>query len=149
MRGGVTERNFGMRRPWKIGALLVGTALFCAATVSLYMSDRGSFVAKLWSDAQSRNISTWDVLALAFGWFDSDPDVLNRARNQPEVVMPVKDYVEKRVSPARIETGKLKIAEYQTAIAGIEKKYGVPARMLVSIWGIESNFGKTMGDKNV
>ncbi|WP_162918945.1 lytic murein transglycosylase [Taklimakanibacter deserti] len=137
-----------MRRPWKIGALLVGTALFCAATVSLYMSDRGSFIAKLWTDSQSRNISTWELLALAFG-FDSDPDVLKRARNQPEVVMPVKDYVEKRVSPARIEAGKLKITEWQDAVAGIEKKYGVPARMLVAIWGIESNFGKTMGDKNV
>jgi len=137
-----------MRRPWKIGALLVGTALFCAATITLYMSDRGSFIAKLWKDSQSRNISTWELLALAFG-FDSDPDVLKRARNQPEVVMPVKDYVEKRVSPARIETGKLKITEWQDAVAGIEKKYGVPARMLVAIWGIESNFGKTMGDKNV
>jgi membrane-bound lytic murein transglycosylase B len=137
-----------MRRPWKIGALLVGTALFAVASVTLYMSDRGNFIAKLWADGQSRNVSTWELLALAFG-FDSDPDVLNRARNQPEVVEPVKDYIEKRVSPTRIETGKLKIAEWQTAVAGIEQKYGVPANVLVAIWGIESNFGKTMGDKNV
>jgi membrane-bound lytic murein transglycosylase B len=137
-----------MRKPGKIGALLVGTAVFCAAIFSLYMSDRGTFIAKLWKDAQSRGIS-WELLTLAFGGFDSDPDVLDRARNQPEVVMPVKDYVEKRVSPTRIENGKLKIAEWKDAVDGIEKKYGVPARMLVAIWGIESNFGKTMGDKNV
>src|SRR5687767_12951185 len=99
-----------MRKPWKIGALLVGTALFCAATVTLYIGDRGSFIAKLWSDAQSRDIS-WELLALVFGGYESDPDVLDRARNQPEVVMPVKDYVERRVSPTRIETGKLKVAE--------------------------------------
>jgi membrane-bound lytic murein transglycosylase B len=123
-------------------------ALFVATIVTLYVGDRGSFIAKLWTDAQSRNVSYWELLALAFG-FDSDPDVLNRARGQPEVVEPVKDYVEKRVNPARIETGKLKIAEWQTAIAGIEKKYGVPANMLVAIWGIESNFGKSMGDKSV
>jgi membrane-bound lytic murein transglycosylase B len=137
-----------MRKPWKIGALLVGTALFCAATVTLYIGDRGSFIAKLWSDAQSRDIS-WELLALVFGGYESDPDVLDRARNQPEVVMPVKDYVERRVSPTRIETGKLKIAEWKEATDTIEKKYGVPAKMLVAIWGIESNFGKTMGDKNV
>ncbi|MGE0237224.1 MAG: lytic transglycosylase domain-containing protein [Parvibaculaceae bacterium] len=124
----------------------MGTALFCAATVTLYVSDRGNFVAKLWADAQSRNIS-WDLLTLAF--WSSDPDVLDRAKNQPEVVMPVKDYVERRVSSTRIETGKVKIVEWKDAVTGIEKKYGVPAGMLVAIWGIESNFGKTMGDKNV
>src|SRR5262245_25272277 len=138
-----------MRRPWKLGAsLLVGTALIGAAAVTIYMSDGGSFAAKLWSDAQSRNVSYWEVLTVAFG-FDSDPDVLERARKQPEVVEPVKDYVEKRVSPTRIENGKLKIAEWKDAVADIEKKYGVPANVLVAIWGIESNFGKTMGDKNV
>jgi membrane-bound lytic murein transglycosylase B len=137
-----------MRKPGKWGALLVGAGLFCTAAFSLYMSDRGSLIARLWADAQSRGIS-WELLTLAFGGFDTDPDVLDRARNQPEVVMPVKDYVEKRVSPARIENGKLKFAEYKEAIDGIEKKYGVPAPMLVAIWGIESNFGKTMGDKNV
>src|SRR5690242_904787 len=126
-----------MRIPWKIGALLFGTALIGAATVSLYMSERGSFIAQLWSDAQSRDISYWDMLTLAFG-LDSDQDVLDRARSQPEVVEPVKDYVEKRVSPTRIETGKLKIIEWQDAVAGIEKEYGVPANVLVAIWGIES-----------
>ncbi|MGE3877283.1 MAG: lytic transglycosylase domain-containing protein [Parvibaculaceae bacterium] len=126
----------------------MGTALFAVAAVTLYMGDRGSFFAKLWADGQARNVSYWELLAVAFG-FDSDPDVLKRARSQPEVVEPVKDYVEKRVSPTRIETGKVKIAEWQTAVAGIEKKYGVPANLLVAIWGIESNFGKTMGDKSV
>ena len=137
-----------MRRPWKIGALLLGTALLGAATVTLSMSDRGSFIAKLWTDGQARNISYWELLTLAFG-FDSDQDVLDRARSQPEVVEPVKDYVEKRVSPTRIETGKLKIAEWQQDAADIEKEYGVPANVLVAIWGIESNFGKSMGDKSV
>ncbi|MGE0005090.1 MAG: lytic transglycosylase domain-containing protein [Parvibaculaceae bacterium] len=121
-------------------------AVVCAAAVTLYMSGRGSFIAKLWTDAQSRSMS-WDLIDLAF--WSSDPDVLDRARSQPEVVMPVKDYVERRVSPTRIETGKVKIAEWKDAVAGIEKKYGVPAEMLVAIWGIESNFGKSMGDKNV
>jgi membrane-bound lytic murein transglycosylase B len=137
-----------MRRPWKLGALILGTMLLGVASVTLYVSDRGSFVAKLWTDAQSSNASYWELLTLAFG-VDSDPDVLERARSQPEVVEPVKDYVEKRVNPTRIETGKLKIAEWQDAAASIEKEYGVPANVLVAIWGIESNFGKSMGDKNV
>jgi membrane-bound lytic murein transglycosylase B len=137
-----------MRRPWKMGALILGTVMLAAASIILYTGDRGNFLAKLWTDAQSRNLSYWELLTLAFG-LDSDADVLDRARSQPEIVEPVKDYVEKRVNPARIETGKLKIAEWQDASASIEKEYGVPANVLVAIWGIESNFGKSMGDKNV
>lgn len=137
-----------MPKSWRIGVLLAGAALIGTAAFSLYMSDRGTFIAKFWADARSGNLS-WDMLTLAFGGFTTDPDVLDRARNQPEVVMPVKDYVERRVSPTRIESGRLKIAEWQVAVDSIEKKYGVPAEMLVAIWGIESNFGRSMGDKNV
>jgi membrane-bound lytic murein transglycosylase B len=137
-----------IRGPWKIRAFLVAIALVCYGVFTLYTSERAAFIGKMWTDARSRGMS-WELITLAFGGFDSDPDVLKRAMNQPEVVMPVKDYVEMRVSPTRIETGKVKITEWKDAVADIEKKYGVPAPMLVAIWGIESNFGKTMGDKNV
>jgi membrane-bound lytic murein transglycosylase B len=135
-----------MRKPWKFGAFLVVLLLFCAASLSLYVSDRGSFVAKLWADARERGIS-WDLLSLVFE--PTDPQVLELARNQPEVVLPVKDYLERRVTGARIGTGKLKIAEWEAAMDSIEKKYGVPRETLVAIWGIESSFGRSMGDKNV
>jgi len=63
-----------MRRPWKLGVLVLGAVLFVSAAASLYIADRGGFIAKLWSDAQSRNVSYWELLTLAFG-ADSYPDV--------------------------------------------------------------------------
>ncbi len=137
-----------MLRQWKAGALLLAVALLTAGGLTLYMSGRGSFVSKLWTEAQSRNISR-ELFDLALGAFQPDPDVLDLARNQPEVLSTVEEYVNRRVSPRRIETGRLKAVEWKEAVAGIEKKYGVPADILIAIWGIESNFGKSMGDRNV
>ena len=116
-----------MLRPWKAGALVLAAVLLVATSLTLYMAGQGSF----------------------FGRFLSDSDVLDLARNQPEVIMSVEDYIKLRVTPTRIETGQRMIEEWKASVSGIEKKYGVPADTLVAIWGIESNFGKTMGDRNV
>ena len=137
-----------MLRPWKVGTLVLALVLLVAATVTLYIGGQGSFASRLWADAKSRNIPR-ELFDLAFRGFQSDPDVLDRTRNQPEVIMSVEDYIKLRVTPKRIETGQRMIEEWKASVSGIEKKYGVPADILVAIWGIESNFGKTMGDKNV
>ena len=145
----MAEKIWSMVKPWKAGALVLATALLSAAVgLTLYMGGQTTFVGKLWTDAQSRNIPR-ELFDLALRAIQSDSDVLDLARNQPEVIMSVEDYIKLRVTPTRIETGQQKIEEWKTSISGIEKKYGVPAQTLVAIWGIESNFGRTMGDRNV
>lgn len=120
-----------MFRSWKAGALCFATALTLVSGLTLYMygSGAGSLLARLWTKSYS--------------------SVLDLARSQPEVLSSVEDYIKIRVSPTRIENGRAKAAEWQTTIATIEKEYGVPAQTLVSIWGIESNFGRNMGDHSV
>jgi membrane-bound lytic murein transglycosylase B len=137
-----------MLKRWKVEALAAALLLPIFAGVTLYMSGQAPFASRLWADAKSRDIPR-EIFDLAFGVFGSGSDVLDKARNQPEVLSSVEDYIKLRVSPTRIENGRAKLAEWKTTIADIEKKYGVPAEILVAIWGIESNFGKTMGDYNV
>ncbi len=137
-----------MVKRWKVEALLAAVALPLFAGVMLCANGQSAFVSSLWTDAQSRNIPR-QIFDLALGAFGSDSDVLEKARNQPEVLSSVEDYIKLRVSPTRIETGRSKIIEWKTELGGIEKKYGVPPEILVAIWGIESNFGKTMGEYNV
>jgi membrane-bound lytic murein transglycosylase B len=143
----MAERIWLMLRPWKAGALVLAAVMLVATGLTLYIAGQGSFVSRLWTDAKSRNIPR-ELFDLALGT-KPDSDVLDRARNQPEVIMSVEDYIKLRVTTQRIETGQRMIEEWKTAVTGIENKYGVPADTLVAIWGIESNFGKTMGDKNV
>jgi len=123
-----------MMKRWKAEALIAALLLPPFAAAALYATGHAIFTSKLWAD---------------LGAFGSNSDVLDKARNQPEVLTSVEDYLKLRVTPTRIETGRAKIAELKTVLADIEKQYGVPAETLVAIWGIESNFGKTMGDYNV
>ena len=144
----MAERIWLMLRPWKAGALVLASVLLVATGLTLYIAGQGSFASKLWADAKSRNIPR-ELFDLALGAFQPDSDVLDLAKNQPEVIISVEDYIKLRVTPERIETGQRMIEEWKTTVTGIEKKYGIPADTLVAIWGIESNFGKSMGDKNV
>src|SRR5690349_5294081 len=127
----MAKRKWPMLRSWKAGVLVTATtvSLVSGLTLYLYKDSAGKFLATLWKQTYA--------------------DVLDLARSQPEVVSSVEEYIKLRVTPTRIETGREKAVEWQTTIADIEKKYGVPAKTLLAIWGVESNFGKNMGDHNV
>ncbi|HWX84502.1 MAG TPA: lytic murein transglycosylase [Xanthobacteraceae bacterium] len=99
-----------------------------------------AFLAALWKDAAAQGISraTFD---LAFTGVTPDARVLGAMQHAPEYGKPVGAYIEGIVSPARIGGGLRKSAQWADTLRAVEKKYGVPASILVSIWGIESSFG--------
>lgn len=55
-------------------------------------------------------------------------------------------YLRKHVDPARIEGGRRKFAEQADAERRIEAEYGVPAKIVLAIWGHETNYGRYKGD---
>lgn len=59
----------------------------------------------------------------------------------PEYGKPFGAYVESMVSPSRISVGMRKSAQWADTLRAVEKNYGVPGAVVVSIWGIESSFG--------
>ena len=99
-----------------------------------------AFLAGLWKDAAAQGISraTFD---LAFTGVTPDARVLGAMQHAPEYGKPFGAYVESIVSPSRIAVGTRKSALWADMLRRIENKYGVPASILVSIWGIESSFG--------
>jgi membrane-bound lytic murein transglycosylase B len=58
----------------------------------------------------------------------------------------VAGYLDRHVTAERIRIGRNVIASSDGTIASIERQYGVPAEMLVAIWGKESNYGSYKGD---
>jgi membrane-bound lytic murein transglycosylase B len=100
-----------------------------------------SFAAALWRDAQSQGITraTFDA---ALAGVTPDPRVIGAMQRQPEYGKPFGAYVEALVTPTRIATGTRKSAQWAAALRAVESKFGVPAPILVSIWGIESSFGE-------
>src|SRR5437879_919719 len=97
------------------------------------------------SEALSRGIRQ-EVLDQAFGGFDEPlPIVIERDRSQAELLTPLEDYVGRRVTPAVVKTGRELFARHRALLDRVAERYGVPAPMIVAVWGIESNFGRFSG----
>ncbi len=55
-------------------------------------------------------------------------------------------YYRKHIDAARINGGRAVMAGSGDILPGIEAEYGVPAKLLVAIWGKESYYGRIQGD---
>jgi len=99
-----------------------------------------AFVAALWTDAHSQGITraTFDA---ALAGVTPDARVIAAMQRQPEYGKPFGAYVETMVSPSRLANAMRKSAQWADTLHAVEKRFGVPAPILVSIWGIESSFG--------
>jgi lytic murein transglycosylase len=72
--------------------------------------------------------------------------IIELDRYQPEFVRPIWEYLDTAVSSTRINNGQDRLAEHRRTAEQMEQRYGVPAEIIVAIWGIESNYGSNFGD---
>ena len=79
----------------------------------------------------------------------ADPRVLALDSRQPEFTKPTGAYVQATASPSRISIGMQKRAAVSAFLDPAAQKYGVPAEILVAIWGVETAFGSNLGDYDV
>lgn len=70
-------------------------------------------------------------------------------RSQPEKVETLDTYLPKRVPNWKVEKARLMYKKHQVLLTEIGHKYGVQPRFIVALWGLETNFGRIMGNYNV
>lgn len=70
-------------------------------------------------------------------------------RNQPETVETLDTYLPKRLPDWKIKRARAKYKEHETLLIKVAEEYGVQPRFIVALWGLETNFGKIMGNYNV
>ncbi|MCI2399547.1 lytic murein transglycosylase [Aliiroseovarius subalbicans] len=70
-------------------------------------------------------------------------------RRQTEVARSLQEYVASAASSQRIQTGRAKLKKHARTFAAIEKRFGVPAEVIIAIWGMESSFGGFRGNTPV
>ena len=70
------------------------------------------------------------------------PNVIKYDRYQPEFYEDTKTYIEKRTNQKKITNGKNLYIKNSPLILDIENKFNVEKELLLSLMGIESNFGK-------
>jgi membrane-bound lytic murein transglycosylase B len=100
------------------------------------------------AEALERGISAATV-DRAFNGLELEPVVVARDRAQPEQVQSLDAYLKQRLSTRTLRSASAMHKQYRDVLQRIEAKYGVPGEILVSIWGIESNFGKFTGSRPV
>ncbi|OIQ77659.1 membrane-bound lytic murein transglycosylase B precursor [mine drainage metagenome] len=73
------------------------------------------------------------------------PRVIELDRAQPEFTRPIWDYLDSALSVQRIVHGQDKLLQLRPEVDAIAARFGVPAEILVAIWGMESNYGSNIG----
>jgi membrane-bound lytic murein transglycosylase B len=73
------------------------------------------------------------------------PIIIERDRTQAEIVLPLETYVARRLTPKFVRGGREAFARNKTVLDEVGERYGVSPRIIVAIWGIESNYGHFSG----
>ena len=74
------------------------------------------------------------------------PHVLDKDQNQTEVTSSVAEYTNRLCSEDRFLKGKASRVKWSKALNQIEYAYGVPATVLLALWGVETSYGSVRGD---
>lgn len=75
--------------------------------------------------------------------------VIELDRRQPEFLQTFADYLGRRVTPARVALGQVLLAEHAALLEAVEQRHGIPKAVLVAFWGLETNYGATLGSLNI
>jgi len=105
-----------------------------------------AWLADLRKEALARGITPATV-EQALANLERLPVVIERDRTQAELVQPLDQYLARRLSPKTINTAREMAAQHHALLARVSATYGVPARFIMAVWGLESNFGQFTGTR--
>lgn len=86
------------------------------------------------------------TLDIAFAEQKLIPSVITRDRKQPELRKDFQSYIDNAINVLRIRKAKKMLAQNESLLNDIYKKYGVPPAYLVAFWAMETDFGNRKGD---
>ncbi|MFA1238661.1 lytic transglycosylase domain-containing protein [Serratia odorifera] len=75
--------------------------------------------------------------------------VIKADRNQLEKKITLDVYLQRVLSPTKIQQGRQLLRQYQPQLARATARYGVPERYIVALWAMESHYGKIQGKEDV
>ena len=77
------------------------------------------------------------------------PKVIEYDRYQPEFYEDTYTYISKRTSNKKLKKGKNLFVKNNSLILNVESKFNVEKELLLSLMGIETNFGKYLGKMDI
>jgi lytic murein transglycosylase len=131
--------------------IIVVIAVLCASSPS-HAADAAftQFIASLWPEAEAAGVSrkTFDTETRGLEPDTKLPDLILPGRPatgapaQAEFVQVPADYI-KEASIARLAAeGERLMQQYRPSLQAIETRFGVPASVVLAIWGRETDYGR-------
>lgn len=140
-------------RPHMIKNIIASAAIFIAgvATANDTVTSKPSFEAYIEAikvEALEKGYSS-DVIDSSFKNVTFHKRAVKADKRQPEKVETLDTYLPKRVANWKIKRARSEYKKHKALLAQVGEKYGVQPRFIVALWGLETNFGKIMGNYNV
>lgn len=117
-----------------------------AATTPRNCVDRAkfpNFLAKIRQDAAAQGVSRRGLAAL--DGLEFDEKVISRDRGQKVFKQTFEEF-SGRMVPPRLGRGRQMLKKHASLLTKIEREFGVPAGVIVAIWGLETDYGAYLGD---
>ncbi|MBC8302556.1 MAG: lytic murein transglycosylase [Pelagibacterales bacterium] len=128
--------------------------IFCIILISLnninpiFAEDFNSWIISFKDYAMKKGISK-KTLDITMSKVKFLPKVIEYDRYQPEFYEDTKTYISKRTSNEKFKKGKNLFIKNSSLILNVESKFNVEKELLLSLMGIETNFGKYLGKMDI
>ena len=131
----------------KLAVVLCGLCL-SSSVVAKTQAEFKDYLTNLKKEAIAKGYET-SLIDSAFATATYKEKVVSADKNQPEVKETLETYLPKRVPQWKIDRARKLYAENKDILEQVAKEFGVQARFIVALWGLESNFGTIQGGHNV
>ncbi|MCF4099586.1 lytic murein transglycosylase [Maritalea mediterranea] len=123
--------------------IFIALVLWPMASVAAPQQSFSDFVKSFEREAVAAGISREFYRRITNG-LSPDPTIKVAQATQPEFERPIWDYIDKRVSAAKIRQGQEKYRANKAVFDRVAAQIGVDPYVLAAIWGIETNYGTIM-----
>ncbi|MGB8813747.1 MAG: lytic murein transglycosylase [Paracoccaceae bacterium] len=132
-------------------SFLFGVVLFSHAALAASCGNNANgyeaWKTEMASEAAAYGVGERGIQALMGTSYASK--TISADRNQKSFKYTLEKFLKVRGADAIISQGRKRKAQSADFYAGLERKYGVPAGVVLAIHGMETGFGNFMGDTNV
>ena len=128
-------------------AFIAMATLFAASPALSFAADTdfATWLAGVRQEAIAKGIRPQSVERALRGVHQIDR-VIELDRAQPESKYTLQEYLDRVVTPDRIELGARNMRENGAVLEQVAVRYRVQPRFIVALWGLESNFGQVSGN---
>ena len=127
--------------------LLASLAMTGLASAAPACQNQGTF--ERWMEGFKQEAAAQGIprsaITLALGDVTFDPTVIRRDRGQGVFNQSFLQFSDRMTGGGRLQNGLKQMKNHAALLARIEQKFGVPIPVIVSFWGLESDYGAYKG----